>query len=174
MDDAGLVCFRERIGHLAGNLKRLLERRTSASQQLPEGRAFDELHHDEELPVEFPDVVDGDDPGVVQRRRRSCFVLEAPDGARVGQRFDAENFDGDLATELRIPCAIDLAHAAGAEQSKDLVSAALGTRSERHLFSYRQCPETAPAVAASSASIAAPGSLPSVAAFLYGLEGLRR
>src|SRR5262249_43731539 len=30
-------------------------------------------------------------------------------------------------------------------------------------------PETAPAVAASSASIPAPGSLPSVAAFLYGL-----
>ncbi len=39
---------------------------------------------------------------------------------------------------------------------------------------YRQSPETAPTVAASSASIAAPGSLPSVAAFLYGLAGPRR
>src|SRR5262249_3501160 len=35
-------------------------------------------------------------------------------------------------------------------------------------------PETAPAVAASRASIAAPGSVPSVPAFLYGLAGPRR
>jgi hypothetical protein len=51
-------------------------------------------------------------------------VLETPDGARVGERFDTENFDGDLAAELQIPCAIDLAHAAGAEEPNDLVSAA--------------------------------------------------
>ena len=51
--------------------------------------------------------------------------------------------------------------------------------SERHGHGRRwrsgvQSPETAPAVAASSASMAAPGSLPSVAAFLYGLAGPRR
>jgi hypothetical protein len=115
MNDAGLVRLRERIGHLAGDLKSLLERRSSASQQLPESRAFDELHHDEELAVELPDVVNGDDAGVVQCRRCSCFVLEPPDGARVGERFDTENLDGDLAAELQIPCAIDPAHAAGAE-----------------------------------------------------------
>ena len=91
MHDAGLVRLRERIGHLAGDLKRLLERRSPASQQLPEGRAFDELHHDEELAVELADVVDGDDAGVVQRGRRSGFVLETPDGARVGERLDTEN-----------------------------------------------------------------------------------
>jgi hypothetical protein len=73
----------------------------SASQQLPQGRAFDELHHDEELAVEFPDVVNGDDPGVVQSRRRSCFVLETPNGAGVGQRFDAEDFDGDVRRSRR-------------------------------------------------------------------------
>ena len=44
----------------------------------------------------------------------------------------------------------------------------------RGVVSGVQSPETAPAVAASSASIAAPGSLPSVAAFLYGLAGPRR
>ena len=136
MNDAGFVRFRERIGHLAGDVKRLLERRPSASEQLPERRAFDELHDDEELAVEFPDVMDGDDAGVVQCGRRLGFVLEPPDGARVGQRFSTEHFDRDVAAQLQIPCAIDLAHATRAEWSNDLVSAALGTRSEGHRSSH--------------------------------------
>src|SRR5207247_6504230 len=49
-----------------------------------------------------------------------------------------------------------------------------GTRRDPHRLTGYHSPETAPAVAASSASIAAPGSLPSVAAFLYGLAGPRR
>ena len=133
VNDAGLVRLRERIRQLAGDLKGLLQRRSSASQQLPECRAFDELHHDEELAVELPDVVDGDDAGVIQGGRRSCFVLEAPDGARVRERLDAENFDGDLAAELRVSCPIDLAHAARSEQSENLVWATERTGSEGHL-----------------------------------------
>ncbi|PYQ40951.1 MAG: hypothetical protein DMF77_17315 [Acidobacteria bacterium] len=49
-----------------------------------------------------------------------------------------------------------------------------GTRRDPYRLSRDHSPETAPAVSASSASIAAPGSLPSVAAFLYGLAGPRR
>src|SRR5687768_14161567 len=81
--------------------------------------------------------MDGDDAGVVQCGGRFGLVLEAPDGARVGQRFGTENFEGDVATKLQIPCAIDLAHATRAEWSNDLVSAALGTRSEGHFSSHR-------------------------------------
>jgi hypothetical protein len=58
---------------------------------------------------------------MIQCGRRSRFVLKAPEGARVGERFDAEDFDGDLPAQLVVSCAIDFAHAAGAEQSDDLV-----------------------------------------------------
>ena len=40
--------------------------RPSSCQQLPERRAFDELHHDEELLVQLADVVNGDDSGMIQ------------------------------------------------------------------------------------------------------------
>ena len=85
MDDAGLVRLCERIGQLTGDLKGFLQRQPSTSEQLPEGGAVDELHHDEELAVELPEVVDRDDPRVIQCGRRSRFVLKAPERARVGE-----------------------------------------------------------------------------------------
>ena len=59
-------------------------------------------------------------------------------GSRQGwPHIDTENFDRDLAAELQIPGAIHLAHAAGAEEPNDLVSAALYTRREGHLLEPR-------------------------------------
>jgi hypothetical protein len=57
-------------------------------------------------------------------------MTERTNGARLpGELFEliggdlvrAENLDSDLAAELRVACAIDLTHAAGADQPHDLV-----------------------------------------------------
>ena len=62
---------------------------------------------------------------MIQRGQRPGFLLETPDGRVARGRFDAQDLDGDIPAELRVPCAIDLPHAAGSEQSDDLVWAAV-------------------------------------------------
>ena len=124
MHDTRLVRLRQGIRELGGDLKGLLQPRPPALQLVPKGRAFDDFHHDIELAVALADVVDRDDARMIQRGQRSGFLLETPDGGGAGGRLDAQDLDGDIPAELRVPGAIDLSHAAGAEQSDDLVWAA--------------------------------------------------
>ena len=49
------------------------------------------------------------------------LALEAGQPVGVGGHALGQDLDGDLAIELRIPRAVDLAHAAGAEGREDLV-----------------------------------------------------
>jgi hypothetical protein len=135
VDIAHLVGLRERIGELTGNLKRLLARRPAAAEHVTQRRSLDELHHDVEPPVAFAGVVDGDDAGVVQRRRRSGLLFESPDGSHVGGGIQVQHFDGYVATELRIPGAIHLTHPAGAERPDDLVWAEARPMGESHVLS---------------------------------------
>jgi len=50
---------------------------------------------------------------MVQRRKHPRFALETREAIGVGGERLRQDLDRDLATELRIVCAIDLAHAAG-------------------------------------------------------------
>ena len=125
MHDTRLVRLRQGIRELGGDLKGLLQPRPSALQQVSKGRAFDDFHHDVELAVALADVVDRDDARMIQRGQRSGFLLETPDGGGAGGGFDAQDLEGDVATELRVSCAIDLPHPAGSKQSDNLVWAAV-------------------------------------------------
>lgn len=85
--------------------------------------AVDELHRDEQRAVVDADVVDLDDVRVgeaSQRLRLAERPLARFVGA-VGQR-PAYHLDGDVAVELRIAGAKDLAHAACAEPGDDPVA----------------------------------------------------
>ena len=97
--------------------------------------------HDQE--VDFPviafglrpraaDVMESTDVGVVQGADRMRFTLEtfAPVG-HVGET-GGKNFQGDGAIEPRIGRAVDLTHAALANEGDDFVRAQAGTGAERH------------------------------------------
>ena len=59
-------------------------------------------------------------------------------------REQSLDLDGDVASELRVARAVHLAHAAGSEQSGDLVRAEAGTWREGHRFSVQRDDTIAP------------------------------
>ena len=61
------------------------------------------------------------DVGVVERRQKLRFPLEAEHTVRIGGKRGGQHFDGDFAVKLRIHRAVDGAHAAFAELAGDLV-----------------------------------------------------
>lgn len=77
--------------------------------------AFNELGNDIRRVVFHPHVVDRNDIGVIQRcyGMRLEFKPLAP--SRVCGKFPGQDFHRNLALQPRVPCAIDLAHSAGAE-----------------------------------------------------------
>ena len=113
VDDALLVRGFERIGDLARDGERLLERNRALLDPLGERLALDQLHDQ----VVRADVEQRADIGMVQRG----------DGARLALEAVAEPLGGDLhrhfAVQAGIGGAIDLAHAARADLFEDLVGA---------------------------------------------------
>jgi len=65
--------------------------------------------------TEIFDAVDRADVRMVERRQQACFI-EARPSIGIGEPHLRQDLDGDVAIERRIAGAIDLAHAAGAEQ----------------------------------------------------------
>ena len=63
----------------------------------------------------FLKAVDGADVRVIQRGQRSGFALKSRPPLRVRREGLRQDFDSDIASELRIARAIDLAHAAYAQ-----------------------------------------------------------
>jgi hypothetical protein len=85
-----------------------------------------------------------DDAGVVAvvedrqdvrvRERSDCFrfALESQERRRAVDQARRQHFDRDVAIELGIARAIDLAHPAGADRRDDVVGAEAGSDRQRH------------------------------------------
>src|SRR5207244_4509099 len=104
-----------------------------AAQDLPERLSIHELHGDVEGGVRGADVVNRDDVRMAQRRGGSGFLLEALAAVGVRGELAGQHLDGDLAAQPRIPCAVDLSHASGAQRREDLEGPKPGTRRQRHV-----------------------------------------
>jgi hypothetical protein len=98
----------ERVGNLAGDAERFVERHRAFGRL-----ALDILHHQ----VIRANVVERVDIRMIQRRDQARLALEAFAKARGG------NFDRHIAPEPRIVGAIHFAHSALADQREDLVGA---------------------------------------------------
>src|SRR5687768_6314498 len=69
---------------------------------------------------------------MIERRRGSRFVLEAAARRRVANQLRGDDLQRNIAAQSCIPSAIDLAHAADAEQRQDFVGAETGAGRQRH------------------------------------------
>ena len=78
--------------------------------------------------------VDLSDVRMVERSEHLCLALEAREPIAVAREMLRQHLDGDIALQLRIAGAIDLAHAAGTERRDDFVRAKAGPGRERHLL----------------------------------------
>ena len=82
---------------------------------------FEQLHHEELLPVVFADVIDRADVRVIQRRRRTSLALKALRRRRVPQQLRRQELDGHLPAEADIFAAVHDAHATPAKALEDPV-----------------------------------------------------
>ena len=123
-------------GEAAGNLKRMIEdpgeRQRSALEHRPQGLAFEQLGDQVRRLAVMPELMDGQDVGVVQRGRGTGLALEAVQPIRIARERSGEHLDGDLAAEARVASAVDLAHAACAERRHNLERAEAISCLERH------------------------------------------
>jgi len=70
---------------------------------------------------------------MVQRGQELRLAMEARDAVGFVREALRDDLQGDIASELRIARAIDLAHSAGAKRSRNLVETKPGTGGERHV-----------------------------------------
>ena len=66
---------------------------------------------------------------MIQRREHLRFALEARQAIGIARERFGQDFDRDVAIQLRIARAIHLAHAAGADLAGDFIWAESGARS---------------------------------------------
>ena len=85
--------------------------------------ALDEFHDEELRSARFFKTVDRRDVGVIQRGEHVRLALEARDALRIVAEPVRDDLDCHVAAEFRVACAVNLAHAPGANKREDLVGA---------------------------------------------------
>ena len=115
---AFLVRRLERFGDLDGDRQRFFDRHRAAAQPLGQRLPFHQLHHQEVTAVGMLESEQGCDAVVVKRREHLRFAFEAADALLVRGELVEDHFDGNGASEFRVPRPIDRAHSAFAERPR--------------------------------------------------------
>src|SRR5262245_34128607 len=110
MDDAGLMCGAKRLEHLPRNLEIALDGKR-AREPVPQCFSIHQLRDE----VVGADIVDGADVGMIQHGDRANLAVESFAEAL------GRDLDRDLSMEPGIESPVDLAHAAGTQETENLV-----------------------------------------------------
>ena len=109
---SGLESFADRDS----NCKKLSRRKQSGGNPLPQVLAFEQFHHEKRLPAVVPDIVQGADVRVIQRRSGLRLAAEAfHRGAGSGDRC-GQNLQRHFSVQPGIHRLIHLAHAARSDE----------------------------------------------------------
>src|SRR5689334_456331 len=76
MNDADIVCRRERAGHLYGDLQDVGDLEPRLRKALPQRVAFNVFGGDQMQRADLGDLEDGDDVGMIQSRRGARLLLK--------------------------------------------------------------------------------------------------
>ncbi len=102
----------QRVAHLEGHAHGLGR---GQRQQLREGAALHQLHHQEALALLVPEVVNPDDVRVVQQRQRPSLPGEAGLGLGTGGGLSGEELHRHRTVQPHVARAEDAAHATPAD-----------------------------------------------------------
>ena len=123
---AAFVRMGQRVGNLHGVIDQAIDRQADAGRDdAMERLAIDELHGEKRLAVVFADLVNRADVGMIHRGSRAGLAQQERAAASSSASAAAQDLDRDVAPELLVVGAIDLAHPAAAEQRGDPVRAQL-------------------------------------------------
>ena len=121
MHDVPRVGSGEGVGDRGGHPERLAPRQCASGESLPKRFALQELGHQVDLDTLTADVVDGEDPRVRQRGDGARLAGHAGDGIRLAAQVRGQHLDGDVTVKPRVVGAIDLTHAARANEGENPV-----------------------------------------------------
>ena len=138
MDQPGAVGAVERRGDLNRTGKGLVACEGALLEPRRQRLALEVLH-DQEVDAGAvavgrlaADIVQGADVGVIQRRHRACFALEAFPGLRVAGDVRRQHLQGHGAGQPCIARPVDLAHPSGAQRRDDFVGTKPGSGRQGH------------------------------------------
>ena len=120
MNDSFFVRGSEGFGNLPGNIQGFIERNTSALDLFAERFTFDKFEYQVLRAIDLFQFVNDRDIRVTQGRKHLRFALESREPLRIVRKGLGQCFDGDVAAELCIAGAINLTHAARAQQIENL------------------------------------------------------
>ena len=132
MNDAAVVRVIERLQHLHGILERLVRGQTSPNEPLGQGFSLDVLHDQERTPIVLGKVVEGADPGMLERADGARFTLEPGAIGGNGGAIGIEQLQCNDPFQTDVARSIHFAHAAQPDERKNLVRAEANTRRKTH------------------------------------------
>ncbi len=115
MNDIAAVRMAKSGGDLHSVAQYGLDGQAFAGDQCVQGLAFDQLHDDIQLAIEFANFMYGANVWMAKGGRRAGFVQQILSRGVRGDGALAQNLEGHIAMEKFIACAVDDAHAAFAE-----------------------------------------------------------
>ena len=134
VDDALLVRRFERLGDLRRDRPGVGQRQRSLRDPIGKCRARHKLEHERMHSSAVFEAVDVADVRMIERREHLRFTPEAGEAAWIVRDGGQQDFDRDVAIELRVARLVDLAHAARADPHRERVRAdALALEVFRHL-----------------------------------------
>ena len=126
MNDTFLVRRFEGFGDLEGKFEGFLYGDGTARQLVGQRVTVHQFKDQESSAVVFLEAVDGRYVRVIQRSEQFGFTLKPYQAFFVSGELFREGLDGDLASELGVPCTPHLAHPALAEGRNDFVVCEFG------------------------------------------------
>ena len=123
MQQTGVVSGRKPGADLLRGLEGLVcGQAADAAQERGEVFAIDILHDEEVLAIDFANVIDATDVGVGDLARVAHFVVKMRECGSIALQRGCEKFEGHGVAELEVFRAVDLAHAAAAQQGHDAIA----------------------------------------------------
>jgi hypothetical protein len=135
VNDPVLVSGFEGFGDLFQDWQRFFDRYLALRNPIGERGALNQLEDESRQPGRLFETVDVADVLVIQCGEALGFSLKAGDALSVRGKRIGEDLDCDIPIQLRIPRAIHLAHAAGADERDDFIRAESGASHQRHELS---------------------------------------
>ncbi len=137
VDDSFGVSGIEAVGDLNAEIQKFADGELFFADASLQGLAFEQFHGDERAALEFADIVDGADVGMIERGGGAGLAAETFDSLGVMGDIIRQKFESDVAAEAGVGSFVNDAHAAAAEFFEDVVMGNGTTNDEsrvRHLL----------------------------------------
>jgi hypothetical protein len=116
----------QRFGDLAHDRQRFVNVNRPARDAIGQRLADDQFEDERMIVIAVLETINRRYVWVVERRQHLCRAIEACEPIRIERKRVRDDLQRDVATQFHIACAINLAHAPGAERREDLVWAEAG------------------------------------------------